>query len=309
MRVIFFGTAEFAVPSLQALIEARHTVALCVTRPDRPQGRGLSPQPSPVKQAALRLGVPLAQPERLQRGAVNAMDADIGVVAAYGALIPAELIARPRHGMLGVHPSLLPRYRGAAPVAWALLNGEATTGVTIFRLTEALDAGAIVVQRDAAIQSGDTTETLTARLAQLGVRELVRALALIDEGRAVFTPQDASRVSLAPKLTKAQGRIEWQASAEAIERLIRATAPWPGASTTYRGHPLKIAAARVLAGPSDAPAGVPGMVVRIAAESITIETGRGLLELTELQPSDRRRMTVREFLAGHPVKPGEKFGE
>lgn len=306
MRVLFFGTSAFAVPSLEALVAARHAVAVCVTQPDRPQGRGLGVEPSPVKQAAERLGVPLVQPERVRAEQFAALLADVGVVAAYGQLIPADLLKLPAHGMLGVHPSLLPRYRGAAPVAWAILSGETRTGVTIFRLNARLDAGEMIEQQEVAVDPQDTTETLTVRLAGIGAQALLRALDAIASGRATFTPQDEAQATLAPKFTKVQGRIDWGAPAVVIERLIRGTAPWPGAFTSWGGAPLKILAASVCSA-ERASVGA-GTIVEVGPEMVRVATGQGLLELKEVQPAGRRRMQMHEFLAGRPVRVGERFG-
>ena len=306
MRIMFFGTSAFAVPSLEQVVGARHTVVLCVTQPDRPQGRGLGVEPSPVKQAALRLELPLAQPERLDASAFQSLQPDIGVVVAYGKLIRRELLDLPRHGMLGVHPSLLPKHRGAAPVAWALLNGDQETGVTIFRLNERLDAGALLRQRRVSIGSDEDTGTLTDRLARLGAEELVNGLEHMATQQAIWTPQDEAQATLAPKLTKTQGRIDWSQPAEAIERLVRATIPWPGAATQFKGETVKVWRAksgRSDHGPADPQ---PGTVVHVSADAIGIATGSGILDLLDVQPAGRRRMTVQEFLAGHPVTVGDR---
>ncbi len=308
MRVVFFGTAEFAVPSLERVAAGRHHVVRCVTQPDRPQGRGLSREPSPVKRAAARLGLPLVQPERASADLFDALDPDVGVVVAYGQLIRRDLLGLPRLGMVGAHPSLLPKYRGAAPVAWALLQGERTTGVTIFRLNEALDAGDIIVQRTLPIEPQEDAETLTSRLAQLGAEELVRGLDLLAEDRAIFTPQDEAQASFAPKLTKPQGRIDWHQPAEVIERLIRAMVPWPGAFTEWQGRPLKVWSASPVPGAGTALGAGAGAVVRLAPEAIVVMTGEGALALRELQLPGRRRMRVKEFLVGHPIRVGETFG-
>ena len=307
MRVIFFGTSEFAVPCLEQLGAAGHDVVQCVTQPDRPQGRGLAPEPSPVKRAAIRLGLSVAQPERLEDGQFEGFDADVGVAVAYGQLIPGEFLGLPRHGVLGVHPSLLPKYRGAAPVAWAILNGETVTGVTIFRLTKRLDAGQILSRQVTPIAPGEIADVLTQRLAQVGAEELVRALTALADGRARFEPQDESQASLAPKLTKAQGLIAWDQPAEAIERLVRATQPWPGASTTWRGHSLKIFTASVdtatvLRGTA------PGTVLGVSSEALRVATGQGTLAVREVQMAGKRRMNVKEFLAGHHIEVGDCFG-
>ena len=307
MRVIFFGTAEFAVPSLEQLVARRHAVVMCVTQPDRPQGRGLKREPSPVKRAAERLGVPLSQPERPRAELFAALHPDVGVVAAYGQLIRRDVLELPPQGMLGVHPSLLPRYRGAAPVAWALLQGETTTGVTIFRLNERLDAGDIVFQQTLGVEPKESAEALTGRLATAGAQALLQALDLMALGRAPFQAQDESGASFAPKLTKAQGRIEWSLPAAMIERLIRATAPWPGASTDWRGGLLKIVAAS--AGKAALHQAPPGTVVAAGGETLTVVTGQGTLDLLEVQPAGKRRMSVQEFLAGHRIKVGERLGD
>lgn len=307
MRVIFFGTSEFAVPTLEQLVSSGQTVAMCVTQPDRPQGRGLSAVPSPIKRAALRFGVPLAQPERVQATPFHTLQPEVGVVVAYGQLIRRDLLELPRHGMLGVHPSLLPRYRGAAPVAWAILSGEPTTGVTIFRLSEALDAGDVLSRREAPIEPGEDAQALTTRLAHIGAQELVRGLEALASGRATFEPQNPAHASLAPKLTKAQGRIDWSQPAEAIERLVRATIPWPGASTEWQGAVLKVWSVAVGAGATGR-AGAPGTVVEVSSEAVSVATGRGLLEVKEVQPAGRRRMRMKEFLAGHPLRVGDRFG-
>lgn len=303
---MFFGTAEFAVPSLERVVAKRHEVVMCVTQPDRPQGRGLTRGASPVKRSALQLGLPLAQPERPAPELFQALHPEIGVVAAYGQLIQGDVLALAANGMLGVHPSLLPKYRGAAPIAWALLNGETTTGVTIFRLNDRLDAGEILLQERAAIRPDEDARALTGRLAKLGAQALVDALEAVAGGRARFEPQDESQASVAPKLTKAQGRIDWRASAERLERLVRATIPWPGASTEWRKRPLKVWGAAV--GRSPAPQASPGTVVRVTDSALTVATGHGTLDITDVQPAGGRRMRVSEFLAGHPIKAGERFG-
>lgn len=306
MRVIFFGTSAFAVPSLEQLVQRGQTLVACVTQPDRPQGRGLGLEPSPVKRAAERLGVPLLQPDRLQAGTFEPLQPDAGVVVAYGKLIPPWLLALPRHGMLGVHPSLLPAYRGAAPVAWALLRGERTTGVTIFRLNERLDAGEILAQQPVEIGPAEDAEQLTERLARLGAEALAGVLADLSDGRARPVPQEDARATVAPKLTKAQGQVDWQQPAQALERLVRATVPWPGATTAWHGQPLKICKAVACASAGSAAA--PGTVVRAGPDGLDVAAGDGLLRLLEVQPAGRRRMPVQEFLAGHPLKIGEILG-
>ena len=308
MRILFFGTSEFAVPSLEQLVTAHNTVVMCVTQPDRPQGRGRRLEASPVKRAAARLGVPLMQPERLERRLFEGLEADVGVVVAFGKLLRRDLLALPSHGLIGVHPSLLPAYRGAAPIHRALLNGETTTGVTVFQLNEALDAGAILSQQAVAIEPEEDAQTLSERLARLVAAQLARVLEAVAAGQANPVSQDESRATMAPKLTKTDGQIDWAAPAAAICRLVRATVSWPGAATTWRGRSLKVWAASVAGAAADSSGEAPGTVVRIHRDGIDVATGRGLLSMTDVQPADRRRMRAQEFLAGHPVHVGEILG-
>lgn len=305
MRVIFFGTSTFAVPSLEAVLTGGHSVAMCVTQPDRPRGRGLRPGPSPVKEAAERLQVPLSQPARPVAGPLRPLEAQVGVVVAYGNLIPREILMLPAYDCLGVHPSLLPKYRGAAPIAWAILNGETETGVSIFRLNERLDAGDVLLQRRVSVAPNEETDVLAARLASLGADALVVALTAIQEGTATFTAQDDTAASLAPKLTKAQGRIDWTQSAEQIERQVRATIPWPGATTSWHGASLKVWGARIGAAAREGAA--PGTVLVATAECLEVACGTGSLSMLDVQPADKRRMSIAAFLAGHKVQGGDTF--
>lgn len=307
MRILLFGTSAFAVPSLERLVAQRHDVVRCVTQPDRPQGRGLQPQPSPVKAAAGRLGVPVDEPADLRAAgaAYQALAPDAGVVIAYGRLIPAALLGLPRHGMLGVHPSLLPRYRGASPMVWALLNGEAATGVSIFRLNERMDAGDVLLQREAPIAAGETTGSLSDRLAALGAELLVEALRAMEQGTARWQPQDERLATTTEKLTKAHGRIRWAEDAAVIDRKVRALNPWPGAFASWQGRPLKLWSVST-GSPVEAP---PGQVTAVAADGITVAASRGTVCLHELQLPGGRRMTAREFLAGHPLRVGDRLGD
>lgn len=304
MRILFFGTSAFAVPSLERLAR-HHDVVCCVTQPDRPQGRGLQLAPSPVKTTALALRLPLAQPERLQAAEFTRYHAELGVVIAYGKLITRAVLTTAAHGMLGVHPSLLPKYRGAAPVPWALLHGATTTGVTIFRLSERLDDGDIVVQRLSPIAPEDNAETLLARLAHEGADALLEAVEAMAQGRARFAPQDHQAATFAPKLTKAQGQVDWTQPAARVEGLVRAAVPWPGATTTWQGQPLKIWAAA-----AQEPSGTqpPGTILRVPLDGILVAAGQGAIVLREVQPAGKRRMPAKDFIAGYRVKVGDRFG-
>ncbi len=305
MKLIFFGTGAFAVPSLEAIVSAGHEVVRVITQPDRPQGRGRAVAPSPVKATAQRLQLPVAQPDRLGPELADGTALDAGVALDYGKIIPSALLAHPAHGLLGVHPSKLPAYRGAAPVPWAILRGETATAVTIFRLVPRMDAGDILLQEPLPIGPEEDAASLLGRAAEAGAQLLVHGLALLAAGRARWIPQDETRVSLAPKLTKAQGVIDWRHSAEELSRLVRATVPWPGAATVWNGQPLKIWAARAEPGQN---AGAPGTVVSASGDGMLVATGQGVLRILEVQPPGGRRMSVKEFLAGRKVAAGERFG-
>lgn len=311
MRVIMFGTSAFAVPSLERLAAAHHEIIRCITQPDRPQGRGRHLQSSPLKEAALRLSIPIAQPERLSLTSEQSWqsEAEVGVVAAYGQLIPQALLDLPPHGMLGVHPSLLPKYRGAAPIPWAILNGEKLTGVTIFRLTKTLDAGPMICQESTHILPREDSATLMERLSQLGARALLQALQQLAGEHAHFQPQDETQATFAPRLTKDQGSIDWSEPAIHIERLVRAMTPWPGASTRWKTTFLKVWKTIVESASNHAlPHGEPGTIVRLTPAGIEVSTGEGNIILTEIQPAGRRRMSAGQFLAGHPLQIGEQLG-
>ena len=310
LRILFFGTSEFAVPSLESLVADHQDVIRCITQPDRPQGRGLTPQPSPVKAAALRLRVPVEEPERLVDALAEfkRLEPDLGVVVSYGRLIPEGLLRLPRHAILGMHPSSLPKYRGASPIAWAILHGEQATGVTIFRLNERLDAGDVLLHRPVEIGPRETAAELSDRLARLVAELLIEAVHQIEQGAAAFHPQDERLSTYAPKLSKADGRVDWTVPAVTIDRLVRAAVPWPGAYTEWRGQSLKLWRTDVNPQPP-AVRGRPGEVVAVSGDGVVVAAGEGSVAIQEVQPPGRRRMTVREFLSGHPVRVGETFGE
>ncbi len=308
MRILFFGTSAFAVPSLERLVATGFRPLVCMTTSDRPQGRGLKPLPSPIKRVALQHGLLVEEPDDLRAVAAASQAAlpDVGVVIAYGRLLPADVLGCARYGMLGVHPSLLPAYRGANPIAWPLLEGARATGVTIFRLNERMDAGDIALQESVAIAPRDTADTLSARLAQRGADLLVKALRLLEQGTLAFHPQEERGATCSEKFTKAHGRIDWHAEAVAIDRLVRAVTPWPGAYTTWQQAVLKIWDAEP-AHETDA-SGRPGEVVQASAAGMVVATGKGCLVIRELQLAGKRRMTAAEFLAGHRLHKGDLFG-
>lgn len=304
MKLVFAGTPAFAAVALQALIDAGHTVTLVLTQPDRPAGRGLKPRASPVKQLADDKGIAVLQPATLKDEAVIAAIAserpDAMIVAAYGLMIPARVLALPRLGCLNIHASLLPRWRGAAPIQRALLAGDTETGVTILQMNEALDAGPILLQEATPIAPHDTAQTLHDRLAEIGARLIVRALGTPLRPQ----PQDESLATYAPKIDKSEARIDWTHSAELIERKVRAFNPHPGAYTTLEGTVLKIWAARVERG-AVVP---PGEVAECSEAGIVVGCGADALRITEVQRAGGRRLSAQAFLAGHRLAAGTRLG-
>ena len=309
LRVVFFGTPDFAVPTLEALLSSRHVIAGVVTQPDRPRGRGQKILSAPVKAIAAAAGVPTLQPQRL-RGAdfladLTAWRADIGVVAAYGKILPDEVLAMPARGLLNVHASLLPRYRGAAPVHRAVIAGERETGVTIMRVGQALDAGAMLAHAPRPIAADETSAEVERDLARLGATLLVATLDDLAAGRAREVPQDDSLATYAHKLQKDEGLIDWRWPAERLHNLVRGLHPWPHAFTFLNGRRLIVRRSRW--SPVSAAEAV-GTVVEAAGDRLNVATSSGLLEITEIQSEGKRPMTAREFLAGHSFSRGQRFG-
>jgi methionyl-tRNA formyltransferase len=324
VRIVFFGTPEFAVPSLEGLIASSHTVVGVVTQPDRPRGRGRLVSDSPVKAVALRHGLPVLQPTRLRdtetMAALSALSPDLGVVAAYGKLIPGEMLQIPRQGMINVHASLLPKYRGAAPVHRAVINGDTVTGVTIMRMVAALDAGAMLATVTRPIGPEETSDVIERDLARLGVAPLLQVIEQLAHGTAREQPQDESQSTYAARLTKEEGLIDWTLPAAAIHNRVRGLYPWPHAYTYAPASPklsesgggsrliiLKSSVEETAI--ESVPASDPGTVVGVSREGMVVAAGQGTrLRLLELQPEGRRPMTARDFLAGHPLPVGTRLG-
>ncbi len=304
MRVLFFGTPQFAVPSLEALAQAHQVVAV-VTQPDRPAGRGRRVVPPPVAVRARELGLPVLQPERLRdvRDVLEASTPEVGVVAAYGRLLPGWLLRLPKLGCVNLHPSLLPRYRGASPVQAAIRNGDPFTGVTVLWVTEELDAGDILAQREVPILPDDTAGTLEARLAREGAALLVQVLQDLERGEVRARPQDPSQATYCGKLSKEDGRIAWQASAEEVERHVRAMNPWPVAYTQHGDRVLRVWRVRPAEGH-----GQPGEVLRVTAGGFVVATGAGAVEVLEVQPPSGRRMAAADYARGYRLRPGDRLG-
>jgi methionyl-tRNA formyltransferase len=349
LRIVFFGTPAFAIPTLDALLRSPHHVVGVVTQPDRPRGRGHKTSEGPVKARAIAAGVPVLQPDRLRDenflDACRALAADLGVVAAYGKILSDAVLAIPRLGLINVHASLLPRYRGAAPVHRAIIAGERETGVTIMRVVKALDAGPMLAKAPRPIGPEETSDDVERDLARLGAELLVSTVDALAAGVAVETPQHDALATYAPRLTKDDGLIDWHQPAEHIHNLIRGLHPWPHAFTFLHAKRLILLrstvsrrnavatdpgrkgdgpgtdSGRTRGGPGTDPdlspdaagtrpsgrAAAPGTIVEAAGDHLLIAAGAGVLQIRELQAEGRRPMTPREFLAGHRLAPGDRF--
>ncbi len=307
-RLVFFGTPEFAVPALEALQAAGFDIPLVVTQPDRPRGRRKTPVPPPVKVKAVELGVPVAQPENPNDAAfvkeLTRIGPELIVTAAYGHLLKREILTLPADGCLNLHASLLPKYRGAAPIAWAILSGDTVTGVTVMLMNEGMDTGPILRRRETPILPDETTESLTHRLARIGAEILPETIHDFVMGIVSPLPQDDRQATAAPPLKKSDGRIDWQKPAVAIERQIRAMIPWPSAFTRVAGRTLKIYRAAVIEAISSLPPGHG----KVDDNAWIVNTGRGALSLLEIQMEGKKRMAIRDFLKGFKKRGEIAFG-
>jgi methionyl-tRNA formyltransferase len=305
-RIVFFGTPSFALPPLETLTRGCDEVAAVVTQPDREKGRGRKVVSSPVKEVALQKGLPILQPEKVKevlfQERLRGFGADLFVVAAYGQILPKAVLSLPKYGAVNIHASLLPKYRGSAPIAWAILNGEKKTGITTMLMDEGMDTGDILLQAETPILQDETTETLQDRLASLGAHVLAETLEKMKKGEIRPAPQDHSKATYAPMLRKEDGRIRWTKEAEEIDRQVRAFHPWPGAYTEWQGQILKIYKGEVRKGKAT---GKAGTVLWVGTDFIEIETGRDSYLLKEVQLEGKRRMSVKDFLSGHPISVGE----
>ncbi|MCX7892000.1 MAG: methionyl-tRNA formyltransferase [Burkholderiales bacterium] len=309
MRIVFAGTPEFAVPALDALVTAGEDIALVLTRPDRPAGRGLAVSESPVKRAALAHGLPVFQPHSLKDAEAQARIAatrpDLLVVAAYGLILPQAVLDVPRLGAINIHASLLPRWRGAAPIQRAILAGDEETGVSIMCMEVGLDTGPVLLEERIAIGAEDTAGTLHDALAALGARLVVEAVEALAEGRLRPTPQPAAGVTYAAKIEKSEARIDWAQPAEDVDRRIRAFNPSPGAVTTLDGAEVKLWRSRI----APRGAGAPGLVLAASpAEGVVIACGKGAVAVTELQKAGGKRLAAGDFLRGTRLAAGRRFG-
>lgn len=309
MRIVFMGSPQFAVPSLEALQDSKHEIVAVVTQPDRPKGRNLKTQAPPVKIAADRLHIPVLQPAttRLEsfQEQVRTFQPDLLIVVAYGEILRPNLLALAPRGAVNLHASLLPRYRGAAPIPWAILQGESVTGATTMMMNEVMDGGPILLQQECSITADDTAETLANKISNSGAQLLTRTVDLLFRNEIAPKAQDVTLVSYAPKLKKENGRIDWNQSAHRISRQIRAFNPWPGSFSVIGGMTVKF----WLAHPGDSQiSGVPGTVVHVNKHSLHVACGeQTVLELLEVQPQNRIRFPVPDFIHGYSIRVGDRF--
>ncbi|WP_026492951.1 methionyl-tRNA formyltransferase [Butyrivibrio sp. XPD2002] len=309
MKIVYMGTPDFSVPPLEKMLEAGHEIVAVVTQPDKPKGRSGEPAPSPVKECALGHGLKILQPKKIREPEVvselKTLGADIFVVAAFGQILSQEVLDIPKFGCVNIHASLLPKYRGAAPIQMCILNGDKTTGVTIMQMNAGMDTGDILITKEIPIEEDDTAGTLFDKLMYLGADLIVEALPKIENGELTPTPQNDAEATKCGKISKDMGCINWSDSAEKISYLVRGMNPWPSAFTKLNGKMLKIWKAKKVAGEAT---GDAGTVAAISKESFTVNTGEGLLEITELQLEGKKRMATSAFLVGYKLNAGDNLG-
>ncbi|MDD4879085.1 MAG: methionyl-tRNA formyltransferase [Candidatus Omnitrophica bacterium] len=309
MTIVFFGTSGFAVPSLVKLSKF-HDIAVVITKPDKPKGRSLKPAPSLVKIKADSLGIPVISIDDMPAAQVPAdlkkYKADLFVVIAYGKILSQEILSSPKIYSIGLHASLLPKYRGASPINWAILNGEEKTGVTVFKLSGKMDAGEIIMQKDVDILDSDNAETLSEKLSNLGANLLVKAVDSIEEGKAALTGQDEPLVTFTPKLRKEDGRIDWAKPAAEVHNKIRAFYGWPGAFSRLNGRIIKIWAAEPAGLPEQKDL-APGQIAALDSSGMIIACGSGFLRIKELQAEGGKRMKAKDYVLGNKVSTGASF--
>lgn len=311
MRVIFMGTPDFAVGTLEEVIRGGHQVLGVVTQPDKPKGRGKTLLPTPVKETALKYGIPVFQPRRVREPefveTLRALEPEVIVVAAFGQIITKEILEMPKYGCINVHASLLPAYRGAAPIQWAVIRGEKESGVTIMQMDEGLDTGDMIDKVIVPLEEEETGGSLFEKLSQAGAKICVKVLKDLEEGKAVRTPQPAeSTTPYAAMIDKKMGEIDWSRPAKEIEQLIRGLNPWPSAYTRFQGKNLKLWRSRVVEKESGQQ---PGTVAEVTKESFLVQTGCGMLQILELQLEGKKRMDAASFLRGASVQEKEVLGK
>lgn len=311
IRIVYMGTPDFAVEPLEAIIKAGYEVTAVVTQPDKQKGRGKEVKMTPVKECALRHGIPVFQPVKIKEpeavAELEKYQADLFVVAAFGQLLSEEILNMPEYGCINIHASLLPAYRGAAPIQWAVLNGEKESGVTIMQMDKGLDTGDMLLKRSVELSPTETGDSLHDKLMHLGAELIVEALPKLEKGELVPEKQKDELSSYAKKLTKAMGQIDWSKDAVSLERWIRGLNSWPSAYTFFGGKTLKIWEAQV-AEENGAQKAEPGQVVSVSREGFTVACGQGALQILSLQLEGKKRVLTREFLLGYQVEPGMILG-
>ncbi len=311
MNIVFFGSSQFAVPCLQALLISKHKITGVVTQPDRKKGRGLHVEGTPVKMLASEVGLQVYQPAKINTAEaaklLKELKPDIFVIVAYGHILSPEILSIPSIMPINAHASLLPEFRGAAPINWAIIRGKKKTGITIMQVNELMDAGAIILQEAMDIRESDTVVSMEGKLSMLAASLLIRAIDAIEHKKFTLTPQDEAKVTSAPKIEKQVGHINWEKSAQEIHCLIRGCLGWPGAFTYIRGTFLKIYGAEDITLSGYQGTGKPGEIVEVSKDGIIVATGKGELIIKEMQPGGKRIMKAAEFIAGHRLKVGNKF--
>ena len=310
MRVIFMGTPDFATGTLEEIVKAGHEVAGVVTQPDKPKGRGKTMMPTPVKETALKYNLPVYQPKKVREPEfvelLRSLKPDVMVVAAFGQIITKEILEMPKYGCINVHASLLPAYRGAAPIQWAVINGDKESGVTIMQMDEGIDTGDMIEKAVVPIAEDETGGSLFDKLSHTGAKLCVKVLRDLEEGTAVREKQpEESTTPYAKMIDKKMGEVDWKKSAKEIEQLIRGLNPWPSAYTKVHGKTLKLWKAKVLLETSQMN---PGQIVKVTKDSLAVQTGQGMLEIQELQLEGKKRMDTSSFLRGYALAEGESLG-
>lgn len=310
MKIVFMGTPDFAVPCLQALLDNKYDVAAVVTQPDRAKGRGNKPAAPPVKVLAQQSGIPVYQPERVKTPEtvelLKKLKPNAIIVVAFGQILSQEILDIPAYGCINVHASLLPKYRGAAPINWCIINGEKSTGVTTMYMDKGLDTGDMIIARETPVGSEETAGELHDRLSVIGAQTLIETMKLIEAGKAPRVPQNNDEATYAPIMTKALGRVDWSKDAEAVKNLIRGVYPWPGAFSSYKGKNFKIFKAEI--SNINVKNEKYGLITRVESESFTVSCGLGSLKIKEIQFENEKRMSVEAYLRGHNIEEGSILG-
>ncbi|MDF2877681.1 MAG: methionyl-tRNA formyltransferase [Clostridia bacterium] len=310
MNIVFMGTPEFAVPTLEMLIKENHSVCAVVTQPDKPKGRGKKEMMPPVKEAALKHDIPVLQPARIKGDEtfykhIQSLNPDVIVVVAFGQILPKTILDIPRYGCINIHGSLLPKYRGAAPIQWSVINGDETTGVTIMYMDEAMDTGDMLLKKEMPISKQDTYGTLHDKMKWIGAEALKEALPMIEAGGQARQKQNDDESTYAPMIHKSLGELNWNQSSKALDALIRGLNPWPAGYTYYKGEIVKIWQAKPM---DDTSKEAPGTILAVDKKGICVQTGQGCLVIEEIQMPNKKRMPVSEYIKGNVIDQGIMFG-